>query len=284
MEQSQEHKAMLEKLQIDPQPGVYEDVPFAVYAKIPAVNNTKLGRLNHCPASIFNPIEDTKALRFGRALHVHVLEGELIFHSRYAIAPQCDKRTKEGKAIYANFVAASLGKDLIDEDEYELILQMKESLFNHPYAKILLRQGQGERTIIWRHDETGHLCKSRTDWTPGDEAGIILDLKGLAEVNERKFISACVAEDRGYARAAAFYLDGTSRALGKKFNCFAFICVEKEAPCKVEIYTMEDDMLAWGRDEYFRLMRYLRQLEEANSFPAYVHGGTVPIYRPAWLK
>ncbi len=278
------NQTTIEQLIMDPQPGVYEEIPFGAYVRIPAINNSKLTRLDHCPASIFSEMKDTKALHFGRALHVYVLEGEFAFHSRYAIAPKCDKRTKEGKATYAAFAAESIGKDIVDQEDFDLIVQMNASLYKHPYAKILLGKGRGERTVIWRHDETGHLCKARTDWVPGDDAGIIIDLKGLEEVSERKFVRAAVAEDRGYARAAAFYLDGTSRALKKKFNVFAFICVEKEAPCKVEIYTMEDDILAWGREEYYRLLRYLKQLEEANSFPAYINGGTVPIYKPDWLK
>jgi hypothetical protein len=278
------NQAVIDRLIKDPQPGVYGDIPFSAYIQIPAVNNSMLSRLNHCPASIFIQMKDTKALRFGRALHVYVLEGEVAFHSRYAIAPICDKRTTVGKNVYAKWVAENMDKEPIDQDEYELILAMNASLYQHPYAKVLLGKGCGERTVIWRHDETGCLCKSRTDWVPDDNTGIVIDLKGLEEVTERKFVNACLAEDRGYARAAAFYLDGTSKALGKKFDVFAFICVEKEQPCKVEIYTMEDDILAWGRAEYYRLMRHLQTLEDAKHFPAYIYGGTVPIYRPAWLK
>jgi len=284
MQPEHPHQKILDQLLHDPQPGVYTDVPFWIYLQIPAINNSKLTRLDHCPASIYVPQEDTDALRFGRALHVFTLEGPVIFQSLYAVMPECDKRTKEGKAIYADFMAKNLSRIPIKKTEVEMIVGMDASLRSHPYAKTLLSQGQGERTIIWQHDETGALCKCRTDWVPGDDHGIIIDLKGLAEVTERKFVNACIAEDRGYARAAAFYLDGTSKATKKKFDLFAFVCVEKEAPYKVEVYTMEDDMLAWGRQEYYRLMRYYRQLEEAGHFPAYVHGGAVPVYRPGWLK
>lgn len=276
-------QATLDRLITDPQPGIYEGVPFKVYLQIKAVNNSKLGRLDHCPASVYISEEDTEALRFGRALHTYCLEGPETFRRRYAVAPQCDRRTNVGKAAWASFQASNLDKEIVTEAEYEKMLGMSGSLQEHPYAKILLKQGCGERTVIWRHDETGHLCKARTDWIPGDDHGIVLDLKGLAEVNEKAFIRAAVG-GYGYARAAAFYLDGTSIATGKQFKIFAFVCVEKEMPFKVEIYTMEDDMLAWGRNEYYRLMRHLKQLEEDGKFPAYVHGGSVPIYLPAWLQ
>ena len=284
MENKHADQATIERLLTDPQPGIYENIPFKIYRGIKAVNNSKLGRLDHCPAAINQPDEDTRTLQFGRALHTYCLEGAVAFFAQYAIAPEVDKRTKEGKARWAAFQAENLDKMAIDPDEYETILGMHASLQDHPYAKILMKQGVGERTLIWRHDETGHLCKCRADWTPGDDHGIVLDLKGLAEVNENYFLRAAIG-GYGYARAAAFYLDGTSIATGKQFKNFNFICCEKAAPYKVEIYTMEDDILAWGRGEYYRLMRQLKRLEEeGGKFPAYVHGGSVSIFLPQWLQ
>ena len=53
-----------------------------------------------------NPQEDTQALLFGRAAHKYILE-TYDFYNEFAVAPNCDRRTKEGKETLNKFVAES---------------------------------------------------------------------------------------------------------------------------------------------------------------------------------
>lgn len=46
-----------------------------------------------------NPYPETAALLEGSALHALILEGRATYERGFAILPECDGRTKEGKAI-----------------------------------------------------------------------------------------------------------------------------------------------------------------------------------------
>ena len=76
-----------------------------------------------------NPQEDTPALLFGRAAHKYILE-TYDFYNEFAVAPNCDRRTKEGKETWNKFVAESEGKDIITEEQFKqkLLNDIKNSI------------------------------------------------------------------------------------------------------------------------------------------------------------
>ena len=59
---------------------------------------------------------ETSALVLGKALHCRVFE-PAEFGKRYAIAPSVDKRTKEGKELYADFVQQSEGLTVLTREQ-----------------------------------------------------------------------------------------------------------------------------------------------------------------------
>ena len=72
-----------------------------------------------------NPQEDTPSLLFGRAAHKYILE-TYDFYNEFAVAPNCDRRTKEGKETWNKFVAESDGKDVITQEQFEQIEEMRK--------------------------------------------------------------------------------------------------------------------------------------------------------------
>ena len=62
---------------------------------------------------------DSKALKLGRAIHSLVLEPDT-FLAKYAVAKDFDRRTTEGKKLYAEFVALHEGKEIIDRKSTRL--------------------------------------------------------------------------------------------------------------------------------------------------------------------
>ena len=60
----------------------------------------------HAENQRLNPMEKTPALVMGSLFHTLVLE-ENEFTARYAVLPDIDRRTKEGKIIYSEFEQAS---------------------------------------------------------------------------------------------------------------------------------------------------------------------------------
>ena len=71
------------------------------YADIAALNWSSLKHMAESPLAyrwhLAHPREDTPALRLGRAVHARILE-PAEYERRWAVAPQCDRRTKAGRA------------------------------------------------------------------------------------------------------------------------------------------------------------------------------------------
>jgi hypothetical protein len=93
------------------------------YRAFPALNQSAAKHIltspAHYQAYINTPQEETKALKFGTVVHSAVLEPHTL-DDLYVTAPDCDRRTKEGKAVWAEFATANAGKTILDYEESAL--------------------------------------------------------------------------------------------------------------------------------------------------------------------
>ncbi len=269
-----------------PKYGIHADIPFKDYLAIDAVSNSYLGRLKDCPAKVLMKEEDTKALGFGRALHSIVLEGFDAFHKDFAIAPKgIDKRTTVGKAKYAAFLAKSAGKGIITADEFVHAKNIRDAIFNHPFAKKVLGRGVTEQTIIWESE--GILCKSRADALPGGDTRALVDLKTTEDASYDGFLRS--VKKYGYARGGAFYLDAVNFREGvevekdERYDAFIFVVVEKKPPYIVGAYQLSGELIEYGREEYLRLLQLDRECKENNFYPAYRSAKLETLEMPLWF-
>ena len=96
-----------------------------IYDGIQALNQSGAKELLKSPAHyqayLARTREESKALRVGTAVHKLALEGLDAYNATHAIAPEVDKRTKEGKAEWAEFVTANEGKAILSADEGALV-------------------------------------------------------------------------------------------------------------------------------------------------------------------
>ena len=90
--------------------GVYEDLPYEDYAQIPAFRSHDLTSVIKCPFSwkYRKDLEQTPALLEGRVQHTVFLEHHK-FNEEFVIQPKFDRRTKDGRADYEDFMA-NIGK------------------------------------------------------------------------------------------------------------------------------------------------------------------------------
>ncbi|MEY2748165.1 MAG: Synechococcus phage, partial [Cyanobacteriota bacterium] len=148
----------------------------AEYHARPEVSKSGLDMVRRSPLHFWNRylnpdriIEPpTAAMTIGSALHTRVLEPHL-FDDEYAVAPHCDRRTKEGKMIWADFEAEAAGKTLLKAEDALQIAAMADSLRRHPAARVLLNKaGKAEQSYFWTDDETGEKCKCRPDFHTDD--------------------------------------------------------------------------------------------------------------------
>lgn len=196
------------------------------YRKVAAISKSDLDLVAKSPALL----EWRKACRsdahsevaeIGNALHCSVLEPER-FASEYRKRPQFDMRTSVGKANAEAFDASAIGKLVLSYDKYEMIEAMRQSIYAHPLAALLLNaEGPCEASIFF--DYLGQSCKCRPDKISvlnGDH--YLVDVKTTDDVEKMAYS----IRDYRYHVQAYFYSQGYKELTGIMPE-FVFIFVGK---------------------------------------------------------
>ena len=230
---------------------VIKDMPHGDYLKAEGISNSLLSRMKPTPANckehMDNPSEATPDMLFGRYLHSLVLEPETVADT-YAIKPECDRRTKVGKAIYAEFIEKSEGKPIVTLEQVEAGTAMQSRLNQSNAATTILEGCEREVSVFWQ-DGTGAAMKCRFD---AIGKGLIVDYKTCADASPAGFPKSIATF--GYHRQAALYTDGYEAAFGERPKGFVFIAQEKKAPYLTACYVLDGDSYSIGYDEYRRLL------------------------------
>jgi len=261
--------------------GIYEDISNEKYHSGDGVSKTMLDRFSKSPAHYLyhmsHKSESTEAMRIGTSAHTLILEPEK-FDDEIAVLPDgIDRRTKIGKAAYAEFQEVSDGKLIIKADDFDNIQRMRDAVMAHPSASQLLTGGIAEQSAYWIDEETGLLCRCRPDYMKGSA---IIDLKTTTDASPREF-GRSAAKFR-YDVQGAYYLDGYNAA-GGNVTAFAFAVVEKSPPYNVEVYTMEDEHFQAGRWKYRQNLADLKQAIDSDKFGGYSESGEpMPLMLPEW--
>lgn len=244
---------------------------FKDYDALDAVRRSALWEMRKSPAhylyAVTHQEEPTPALLFGIAAHKFILEPE-DFWNHYAIAPAVDRRTKEGKAVYAEFLETLGDKSTITTGDMRIIQDMDAAIMMHPTARELLKAGRHEVPITWTDPETGELCKCRPDVLLADYKGepYIVDYKTTTSCEAGAFERAC--RYYGYKLQAAMYSEGVfSQTLEP--HRFAFVAQEKAAPYAVRVYFCDPGFIDEGAALFHDLMRRFHECKQSGIWPGY---------------
>lgn len=220
--------------------------------------------------------EDTPALRFGRLVHLASLEPE-VFDRKVRVMPECDRRTKEGKAIYEAFVATlRADEEAIKKDEMDNVLAVAES------AQAGIEKVCGgvegarlvENTYTGKHE--GIAIKGRPDLVVSHpDRTIVLDVKTTQDASPKSF--AREIYNYKYFLQAAWYCTLTG---AKEFY---FIAVEKNPPFAFAIYRLDDEGLELGRKLMSSACVTYRECSNFGEWPSYSQEPQV-ISLPKWAN
>lgn len=283
-------------------PGIYENMPAAVYHAIPAVSNSRLTQLLRSPAHlrayIEEPRESTEAQIIGSAADVLTLEPHL-FNELYAIADICSaikkgdglrcsnagSRYLDGKWFcgtkgHAPEGAGDSGKIALSPEDYSKCQRIAAAVRSHPrIGKLLASPGRAQLSVVWIDTETGLLCKGRIDYL-AESLGVVVDLKTTEDARPRA-LEKSIAE-YGYHRQLSFYQAGL-RENGIDMKHLVFAAVEKKAPFAVAGYRLSDGAADEGRIELRTLLNQYAELQTKPmaDWPAYSEDIT-DISIPAW--
>lgn len=259
---------MAEKIKKDV--GIYTGVPFDEYMKWEGISNTILTVLReqsplHAAYRMAAPEEATPALLQGQVIHCKALELDK-FDQRYAICPDVDRRTREGKATYEAFMVRAGTKTVISQEQAEIAdiiaITIRSQIIHRFIAK-----GEAEVCIVWDDKKTGLRCKARLDYVHRDRA-IIVDLKSTEDASPKRFARTMMYY-RLYQQAG-FYGMGWKALTGDETS-FVFLPAEKSPPYAVAAYEVGDKTIQAGKLECRKALDIYADCLSKNTWPAYAH-------------
>ena len=254
-----------------------------------AISKSRLANMSRTPAYFKwcedTPQEPTEDLIVGSAFHKLVLESN-DFDNEFAILPSgIDRRTKLGKETYNQFVESNADKEIITQEQYEMICAMRDSLLANKYAKQLLN-GSHEQSMYFIDNFTQILCKIRPDCYKiiGDRV-IITDLKSCKSANAKDFMNDIVKYN--YDLQAYMYRLGVSIILNVPIEniSFVFICCEKKAPFLFGLYEATQDIFDRGEMLFREYIGMYKECLETNNWYGYNGFDNTPITigLPNWV-
>jgi len=257
------------------------------YRTHPAISRSQLWLMHESPEkfryAMDNPDEPTPALLFGQMVHMMVLQTWDEWHQAYAVAPKADKRTKEGKEIWASFQAECADRTAVSFDDFQTAKDMTDAVYNNEFASKLLA-GSHEVPFFWTDEMTGIECKCRCDCLTyiGDQLYIV-DYKSSADASVEQFQRD--AFRYGYALQAAMYSEGV-KANMDGVPKFVFIVQEKKAPYSVNIFETDDAVITYGHDQFRQYIGMYKDCMTSGNWYGYLGRENVinTLMLPAYLS
>ena len=239
------------------------------YRKHPAISRSELFKMCDSPEKFKfykdNEVEITPSLLFGQLFHKMVLEPETLF-DEFVIEPKVDKRTKEGKALYADFLENAKDKKAVPPDMFKKAEEMTLKLLKDKTAVNILK-GKHEVPFFWKDKETGEECKVRVDslYEQGD-TNIIVDLKTASKADTGSFSRDAVKF--GYDFQSGFYKEGVDICTGKK-HLFVFLVIEKEPPYSINVLEADELFIKRGNLLFHDMLKLYHKCRESNNWYGY---------------
>lgn len=269
-------------------PGVY-DLDIDIYHSQkccigPSVSSSGLRKvLLECPARFYaysdlnpNPFEKepSKALNFGKAAHALML-GEPAFDKHFFVSPHEAFNKNPGKTWYDDWKAEVEAKretrQLLRPSDLVIVKQMVTAQRTDPEVSRAFVEGDAEKSLIWKDEETGVFLKARPDWLPHKPAErLVTEYKTTVTCQPRK-LSASVFQ-YGYEMQAALALDGIEIVMGVDPKGLAHIVQEKDAPYLVELKLFTPEQINFGRLKYRKAVRIFADCLHTNKWPGWTVG------------
>lgn len=207
--------------------------------------------------------EDLDHFTFGRAAH-HLLLGQELFSQAFAVRPpEFDSwRTQASK----DWRDAQLlnGKGVITPADVEVIQAIASRLAKDPYVRQGILNGQIERSLFFRDEETGLWCKSRPDAIP-TVSGDFADFKTTTSVQMRDITKTI--SDFGYHQQAALVREAAEKVLKIPMSSFSLVFAEKKPPYCVRVVNIEEEDLDRGHAMNVAARRLIAKCLKAKRWP-----------------
>ena len=202
----------------------------------------------------------------GSLLHTMVLE-PMKLSEDYAIAPNVDKRTKQGRQEYEEFLENAQGKEIVTREQFDLAFSWATKILEKPEVeKYFKKPSDNEVSIFWTDKITGELCKARPDKIILED-DCIIDLKTAVSAQQDDFQRK--AFEYGYHRQAYWFSEAYKQEYGRDLKEFVFIVVEKTAPFNVVVYVASEFFIEVGGFECRKLLNEYHDCKKSGNWYGY---------------
>lgn len=249
--------------------GMTDNMSFEEYSKIDAVNYSSLKHMKRSPLSYRyfkdHPTQPTPTMILGNHTHRMILEPEKVgdFALWGEVEGQNVRRGKVWDAFQAECALSQ--KQIITKDERTAMVSMATAVRKSSLAMRFLDGYRSEVTIVWRDKKFDRDCKGRLDKTGIiGSTPFIADLKTAKDCSKFSFGNA--AYRLGYHIQLAMYREGFRILTGEDPEMYE-IAVENKPPYELTVFSVPDEVLAKGQEDYEFLMIQLCECERINTWP-----------------
>jgi exodeoxyribonuclease VIII len=239
------------------------------HSDLTAISKSRLAKMSVCPQYFKwcedNPQEPSEDLIVGSAFHKLVLEPDS-FGTEFVVMPNIDSRTKQGKELYEQFIITSQGRDILTQEQYEMICAMKDSVLSNKYAVALLK-GNHEHSFYTQDELTKEVIKVRPDcYRNVQDRIVITDLKSCRSAITEDFMRDVVKYS--YDLQAYMYTLAVSNVMNipQENVDFVFIAVEKKAPYMINMLQADQFVLERGEALFREYIGKYHECKESGNW------------------
>jgi hypothetical protein len=215
--------------------------------------------------------EPSKEMNLGSLLHCMLLYSQQ-FTELFAVAPDVDRRTKDGKAAWEQFVAEAGDKIVVTGEDVDTANEIASRVFSNAEAKRTIH-GCTEFEKEWSTIINGLPFRGFIDGVSDD---YILELKTTSDGNPKTFIRDF--HNRMYYMQSALYHYVTKKKV-------LYLVVETKPPYNFFIAPITQDYLDYGWMDVQRLTDLFNMCMALNAWDSgYDFNGPVTLELPQWIK
>jgi len=215
----------------------------------------------HYQAYLNQEREETKALRMGSLIHCAVLQPELL-NEKFVTAPICDKRTKEGKAAFAEFESTLKPGMTVVSAEESAECHIIASAAKHALERAEVTFEMTE--FMFTTDHCGVQLKCAIDGVAGD---YLYDLKTTEDASPAGILKSIRAYR--YNLQAYFYRLCFETAFERRVLGFRFLFVEKAPPYATAWVEIGPELMSYACSDFEKALQAYRECTTLGEWPAY---------------
>jgi len=208
--------------------------------------------------------EDKPEFRMGRAVHVLVLEGYDVFQKQFAVAPVCDRRTKQGKLDWENFMIENAGKDFLSAEDFVTARNVADAFRQNDWFKSMSDPADIVVEQVMVGEIHGVKFKGRLDLY-NKNSKCIIDVKTMRDTPTYSEVEHTMNKHR-YTLQEVIYRE-LAEQNDMEVKDFWFGFAEKEEPNSLGFYGSGAERIA---EEYSRLRNYceiIKRCQDTDSYP-----------------